>query len=160
MTNVSRMEQELADALGLAQAVRAATQHARGRTDDAKVTKRLQRIDSELDELQERVNAEVVADRGKRAKLTARSRSARERAFEAADGDAIDAVQEVVAASAHHLAQWIVLDRLANVAGDKPARKLAQLAIPLVEEHVESGLRACRRLAKQTAKSELSTAEA
>jgi len=160
MANVSRLDQELADALGLAQAVRAATQRARIGADDDKVAKRLSRIDSELDDLQEQVNEHVVADAGKRSQLTGRSRRTRDAETDGTGGDALDALQDVVSASAHLLAQWIVVDRLAKAAGDKDARRLAKFAIPLVEEHVEQALRACRRYAKRLAKADAAAATA
>ena len=153
MTETTRLQLELADALGATQAVRAAAAEAAARVPSGKVRRRLAAIDDELAVLQEDVNALVVAHPGTRGRLTGRSRRLREAeaATRTEDADALDALQALVAEAAYALAQWAVVRRLAKASGDKPARKLAKRALPIAEEHVEVALRCCDKAAKRQA---------
>jgi hypothetical protein len=157
MTDVSRLDQELADALGLVQAVRAAGADARERTTAKKVLRALEEIDAELDGLQVELNEIVVADRRKRPRLTRRSRGVKEaeagaRAERLAEADALDALQSLTAETAYALAHWQVVRRLAKVDGDKRTRKLAAAGLEMSERHFATALRCCDRVAKREAK--------
>ena len=151
VTDTTRLQLELADALGVTQAVRAAATDAAARVDGGKLRKRLTRIDADLAPLQEEVNALVVADRSARTRLTGRSRRLRdaETAARPDESDGLDALQALAAEAAYALSQWSVVRRLAKGAGDKPAAKLAKRALPLAEEHLETALRCCDRAAKR-----------
>lgn len=155
MTETTRLQMELADALGVTQAVRAAASEAAERAESGKLRKRLSAIDDELSDLQERVNAVVVADPATRGRLTGRSRRLRDAEtaggrFE--DADVLDALQALTAEAAYALSQWAVVRRLAKAEGDKAAAKLAKRALPLAEEHFEIALRSCDKAAKRQAK--------
>jgi hypothetical protein len=152
MTQTTRLDLELADALGLTQAVRAAAADAGTRVEGRKTRAALARIDAELAPLQEAVNERVVAGRDTRTRLTGRSRRMRDASEPAADLDAIDALQQLTADAAHALSQWQVVRRLAKAAGDKPARQLAGRALPLAEGHLAAALKAVDRVAKREAR--------
>ena len=151
VTDTTRLQLELADALGVVQAVRAAAADAAERVDGGKARKRLTAIDAELAPLQEQVNALVVSDPATRTRLTGRSRRLRDAETSARldEPDAIDALQALAAEAAYALSQWSVVRRLAKGAGDKPAAKLAKRALPLAEEHLETALRCCDKAAKR-----------
>ena len=157
MATTSRLEEELADALGLAQAVREAAGAARERLDGAKkLARRLAQLEVDLAALQERVNELVVEAPATRAALTARSRRLRDTERSAQEGrlagdDALDALQALAAEAAFALAQWTVVRRLAKAAGDKRARRLAKDALALAEEHLAVALEGVDRLAKRSA---------
>lgn len=163
MTQTTRLDLELADALGLVQAVRTAAADARERV-GGKLEHRLDQAEHDLAELQEALNALVVAAPGKRAALTRRAREARdtertaqrERVADAdADAiDAIDALQALASEAAYALAQWTVVRRLAKAEGHKQAGKLAKWARPAAREHLELALDGVDRLAKRPATSE------
>ncbi len=157
MTDVSRLDQELADALGLVQAVRAAGADARERCSAKKVVRRLEEIDAELDGLQVELNEIVVADRRKRPRLTRRSRGVKETEADAqaerlADADALDALQSLTAEAAYALAHWQVVRRLAKAEGDKRTRRLAAAGLEMSERHFATALKCCDRVAKREAK--------
>ena len=156
MTQTTRLEQELADALGLVQSVRAAVADA-GAHIDGKLSKRLSFVDGQLADLQEQVN-ELVALKPapQRSVMIARSRRLRDVEREAQaertdSPDALDAVQALAAEAAFALAQWKVVARLAKAMGDKPARKLAKTALPMAEAHLVFALDGVDRLAKREA---------
>jgi hypothetical protein len=156
MTQTTRLEQELADALGLVQSVRAAVAEAGARI-DGKFAKRLARVDGQLADLQEQVN-ELVAltPAPRRSALTARSRRLRDVERGALDErtespDALDAVQALAGETAFALAQWKVVARLAKATGDKRVRKLAQAALPVAEAHLVFALDGVDRMAKREA---------
>lgn len=156
MTDPSRLELELADALGLTQAVRAAAADAASRVSSGKVRTTLARIDTQLATLQEDVNALVVAS-GARGRLTGRSARLRDTEAGAQDGrldgaDGLDALQALAAETAYALVQWQVVRRLAKAEGHKRARKLAARAVPIANGHLEATLKACDKVAKKTAK--------
>ena len=156
MAQTSRLEQELADALGVTQAVRAAATAARAQDGTGrKLGRRLAEVESELAVLQERVNELVVASPATRTALTARSRRLRDTERTAqegrVDGDALDALQALAAEAAFALAQWTVVRRLARAAGHKPARRLAKLAVPAAEQHLAVALEGVDRVAKRRA---------
>jgi hypothetical protein len=156
VADVTRLEQELADALGLAQAVRTAAAEARALVPYPKVRARLEAIEDDVAALQERVNAIVVADAAKRTPLIDRSRRVREAqagaTAERPGGDALDALQALAAEAAYALAQWKVVRPLARAAGDERVAKLARRGIRCAERHLELTLDACRRVAKREAK--------
>jgi hypothetical protein len=154
MRHVSRLDQELADALGTTQAVRAAVAAARARVDGGgKLQRSLEELDGELADLQEQVNAFVVEDRGKRGTLTRRSRLRRDAESALGDeADGLDALQLLAGEAAHALAQWKVVKPLAKASGGKAERALVKRALPLAEAHLELALRACGKLAKREAK--------
>jgi Skp family chaperone for outer membrane proteins len=147
---VSRLDQELADALGLAQAVRHAAAGAQGRGAPAKLEARLAGIERELAALQEELNALVVADRTKRGSLTGRSRRLREAEERrvAGDADLLDALQALAADAAHAAAQWRVVRALAKASGDREVRRIAKRALPAAEAHLDLALDACSKVAK------------
>lgn len=158
MTQPSRLSTELADALGLTQAVRAAAADAASRAPGRKVRARLGSLDPELARLQERVNALVVAGPpAERARLAARSRRLRDSEADAQEGrpddaDALDAVQALVGETAFALSQWRVVRRLAKAAGDKPARKLAKEAVAVSRVQLEVALDCADRVVRRQAK--------
>ena len=156
MTETTRLELELADALGVTQAARAAAADAAAHVGSAKLTKKLRAFDADLADVQEAVNALVVANPRARARLTARSRRLRDVEGSAQDGrlngaDGLDALQALAAEAAYALVQWKVVRRLAKAAGDDAARALAKRAEPLAEELLAFALKACDRLAKEQA---------
>lgn len=160
MTEPTRLELELADALGATQAVRAAAADARERVTagakqrpGAKQRRRLERLETELADLQDEVNALVVSDLANRTALTGRSRRLRDTSGERLpdDADGIDALQTLAGEAAYALAQWQVVRRLARADGDARARKLARRALPLAEGHLKVALKAVDRLAKREA---------
>jgi hypothetical protein len=150
---VSRLDQELADALGLAQAVRHAAAGAQGRGAPPKLEARLAGIERELAGLQEELNALVVADRAKRGSLTGRSRRLREAEERrvADDADVLDALQALAADAAHAVAQWRVVRALAKASGDREVRRIAKRALPAAEAHLGLALDACSKVAKAQA---------
>ncbi len=150
---VSRLDQELADALGLAQAVRHAAAAARSHGPPPKLEARLVAVERELAGLQEELNALVVADRAKRGALTGRSRRLRDAAERraSADADLLDALQALAADAAHAVAQWRVVRALAKAAGDREARRIAKRALPAAEAHLDLALGACAKVAKAQA---------
>ena len=154
MTTTSRLDLELADALGLTQSVRAAATDAAERVSGGKLRRRLEQIDAELAPLQESINELVVADPERRSRLTARSARLRDTADAVREDeatDAIDALQRLAAESAHALAQWQVVRRLAKAGGRKDARRLAKQAMPLAERHLQVALKCVDRAAKREA---------
>ena len=157
MTTPTRLDMELADALGLVQAARSAATTAGGRDVGGKTRTRLARLDGELAGLQEQVNALVVADPAARTRLTGRSRRLRDAELTAhGDGaaptDGLDALEALVGETAQGLAQWRVIRRLAKAEGRKDVRRLAKSALPLAEQHLEVALACTDRAAKRAAK--------
>lgn len=157
MADTTRLDRELADALGLAQAVRTAASTARDHLGDGgKLARRLASIDAELAQVQERVNEAVVGSPRKRAVLTARARRLRDaeattRGDHPTDADALDAMQALVAEAAYAVAQWTVVRRLAKAYGAGEARKLAKWALPLAEQHLQVALEGVDKVAKRQA---------
>lgn len=157
MTETTRLELELADALGLTQAVRAAAADAAAHVSGGKLAAKLSAIDADLADIQEEVNAIVVENPRSRAQLTRRSRLARDTETDAQGGrldgaDGLDALQALAAEAAYALVQWKVVRRLAKGFGDDRARALAKRAEPLAEEHLALAIKACDKVAKQQAK--------
>jgi hypothetical protein len=162
MTETTRLDLELADALGLTQAVRAAAADAAARVHGDKLWRRLATIDADLAPLQEQLNELVVADPHTRTQLTRRSLRVREaETDDLRDGaDPTDALQALAAATAAAVAQWQVVRRLAKADGHRAARKLANHALPLAEEHLAMALKCGDRVAKRAAEQPASPASA
>ncbi|HWT94773.1 MAG TPA: hypothetical protein VN238_17385 [Solirubrobacteraceae bacterium] len=157
MTETTRLELELADALGLTQAVRAAAADAAAHVDAEKLAAKLRAIDADLADIQEEVNAIVVENPRARSQLTRRSRLLRDTETGAQGGrldgaDGLDALQALAAEAAYALVQWKVVRRLAKGVGDDRARALAKRAEPLAQEHLDLAITACDKIAKKQAK--------
>jgi hypothetical protein len=152
MTDVSRLDQEMADALGLAQAVRRSAADARDRGAPGKLDARLAEIQTQVAALQERLNELVVADPAKRGRLVGRSRRQRESEGRLPDdADLLDSLQALAADAAHAVAQWRVVAELAKASGDKETRKLVKRTLPAAEDHLELALKACTKVARRQA---------
>ena len=157
MADTTRLDRELADALGLAQSVRATALSAGEHIDpDSKLARRLSVVDDDLAQMQERANEVVVASPRKRAVLTARARRLRDAQSAAgrdrpSDADALDTLQALVAETAYAVAQWVVVRRLAKAYGAEDIRRLAKWAHPLAERHLELALEGVDKVAKRQA---------
>lgn len=152
MSEIRRIDQELADALGLAQRIRTSVAEAIDRDPRPKLARRLALVDADVGALQERLNAVVVADPEKRARLTSRARTLRDAEERLGpDADLLDALQALSADAAYAVAQWRVLKPLAKAAKDAEARVLVKDALPASERQLAFALDACVKQARRAA---------
>lgn len=152
MSEIRRVDQEIADLLGLVQRLRVDVTAVTQADAPAKLGRRLAKADAELASLQERLNLAVVADPEKRARLMSRSRGLRD-AEEGTgrEGDLLDALQALSADAAHAVASWRVVKPLAKAAKDAEARALVKMGLPAAEDLLSLGLEACAKQAKREA---------
>lgn len=142
MTQLTALEEALAEALGLARAARDATARARRGVSDSDVARTLSAIRAESAEMARRIDEVVAARDGTktaiRARARTRAREAREGMSEWVRGDIrpVRGVEGLAVAEATELASLDILGGLGLAAGDAAVVALVEWALPLQRRHV------------------------
>jgi hypothetical protein len=157
VTEPTRTELKIAEALGLAQATRAIAEAVSELAVDGKVRRQVRDICDAWALWQERLNELVVEKSAGREVLLSRAAEIRDlhrRTAEdrIASGDELDGLEALAGLAAQDVAHWRIVREMAGAQGDKKAHKLAEQALPGSKRQLKATIKACGQQAKAVAK--------
>jgi predicted Rossmann-fold nucleotide-binding protein len=155
MTELTHLDEKLAEVLGLAQAAQTATKKVATlarREKDTELLELLQRMGDEASKVEQRCD---VAAGSRDGVKTAIVKEARETKAEVngfmktylEDAEALDGLEFLSMAEAGELAHWEILAKLNETANDAEIDKIVKFALPLQQAHVDAVREQSLRLA-------------
>lgn len=155
MTELTHLDEKLAEVLGLAQAAQAATKKVATlarQEKDTELLEMLRRMGDEASNVEQRCDAATNSRDGVK---TAIAKKARETKAEVngfmktylEDAEALDGLEFLSMAEAGELAHWEILAKLNETANDAEIDKIVKFALPLQQTHVDAVREQSLRLA-------------
>jgi hypothetical protein len=143
MAELTVLEEKLAEVIGLAMAAQGATEKIGGLTDDGELAGKLDQMNQEASETEQR--ATQLADQldGKKTAVLDKARETKSEATEMMatylgdDADALDGFEFLTMAEAGEVGHWAVLGKLNERAGDQRLQELVEWALPIQRRHFE-----------------------
>jgi hypothetical protein len=142
MAELTVLEEKLAEVIGLAMAAQGATEKVGGLTDDGELSQKLEQMNEEARETEER-GTEIAGERdGKKTALLDKAKETKQEATEmmstylGEDADALDGFEFLTMAEAGEVGHWAVLRKLNERAGDESLQGLIEWALPIQERHL------------------------
>jgi hypothetical protein len=143
MAELTVLEEKLAEVIGLAMAAQGATEKIGGLTDDGELAGKLDQMNQEASETEQR--ATQLADQldGKKTAVLDKARETKSEATEMMatylgnDADALDGFEFLTMAEAGEVGHWAVLGKLNERAGDQRLQELVEWALPIQQRHFE-----------------------
>jgi hypothetical protein len=143
MAELTVLEEKLAEVIGLAMAAQGATEKIGGLTDDGELSEKLEQMNEEARETEQR--GTKLADQldGKKTAVLEKARETKGEATEMMstylgdDADALDGFEFLTMAEAGEVGHWSVLRKLNDRAGDQRLQELVDWALPIQERHFE-----------------------
>lgn len=150
-----KIDEKLAEVLGLARAARTATTTVAGLPEVGSRRALLEEMGREAEETAAR--CEAVASRmegraaaiAEKAKETADEGTEMMRTYLGDDADALDGFEFLVMAEASELGHWAVLREMNRTAGDRAIQELTDFAVPVQERHCRLTLETCLAIAAE-----------
>jgi DNA anti-recombination protein RmuC len=155
MSELTHLDEKLAEVLGLAQAARAATKKVATlarKENDAELRELLEQMGEEAAEVEERCDLAASSRDGVK---TAIANKARETKAEVSDfmktyledAEALDGLEFLSMAEAGELVHWEILAKLNETANDSEIARVVEFALPLQQGHVDAVREQSLRLA-------------
>ncbi|HZA58883.1 MAG TPA: hypothetical protein VE523_06830 [Solirubrobacterales bacterium] len=141
MAELTKLEEKLAEVIGLAQAAQTATEKVERMVEDQELAAQLQRQREEAAETEQRGVQLADARDGKKtaildkAQETKREASDMMNTYLGGDSDALDGFEFLTMAEAGEVGHWEVLGKLNESAGEEQVRELVDWALPIQERH-------------------------
>ena len=157
MADLTPLDEKLAEVLGLAQAAQTVTETVSRMEDAEEFASELERMGEQAAETERRTDALIDGLEGKK---TAIRDMARETKGEATDmmktyledeEEALDGFEFLSMSEAGELCHWEIVETMAEKAGDADVHALAQWAVGVQREHVETVRSASLKLAVKEA---------
>jgi len=143
MAELTVLEEKLAEVIGLAMAAQGATEKIGGLTDDGELSEKLERMNEEAHETEQRGTQMADQLDGKKTAVLDKARETKSEATEMMstylgdDADALDGFEFLTMAEAGEVGHWSVLRKLNERAGDQRLQELVDWALPIQERHFE-----------------------
>jgi hypothetical protein len=143
MAELTVLEEKLAEVIGLAMAAQGATEKIGGLTDDGELAEKLEQMNEEARETEERGTQLAGELDGKKTAVLDKARETKGEATEMMstylgdDADALDGFEFLTMAEAGEVGHWSVLRKLNEQAGDQRLQELIDWALPIQERHFE-----------------------
>jgi hypothetical protein len=143
MAELTVLEEKLAEVIGLAMAAQGATEKIGGLTDDGELAEKLEQMNEEARETEERGTQLAGELDGKKTAVLDKARATKGEATEMMstylgdDADALDGFEFLTMAEAGEVGHWSVLRKLNEQAGDQRLQELIDWALPIQERHFE-----------------------
>ena len=141
MAELTKLEEKLAEVIGLAQAAQTATEKVERMVEDQELAAQLQRQREEAAETEQRGVQLADARDGKKtaildkAQETKREASDMMNTYLGGDSDALDGFEFLTMAEAGEVGHWEILGKLNESAGEEQVRELVDWALPIQERH-------------------------
>ena len=141
MAELTKLEEKLAEVVGLAMAAQAATERVLKLADDSQVSAALEQMNSEAAETEERGTSIVDTMEGRKTAILEEARSTKAKASDMLstylddDADDLDGFEFLTMAEAGEVGHWSVLSQMAEKAGSAEVLALAEWALPIQKRH-------------------------
>jgi hypothetical protein len=143
MAEITKLDEKLAEVIGLAMAAQGSTEKVKGLLDGNRgLARDLTRMAKEAAEAEKRAT-EVAAARGKKSAILKEARSVRKKANEmmrdylVRGSDGLDGFEFLTMAEAGEVGHWMVLGELGKKAGDREIRDLVRWQLPVQKQHLK-----------------------
>jgi hypothetical protein len=143
MAELTVLEEKLAEVIGLAMAAQGATEKIGGLTDDGELAEKLEQMNEEARETEERGTQLAGELDGKKTAVLDKARETKGEATEmmktylGGDADELDGFEFLTMAEAGELGHWEIVREMSRTTGDDAALELAEWAIPVQQRHAE-----------------------
>ncbi len=143
MADLTVLEEKLAEVIGLAMAAQGATDKVVGLTEDGELAEKLEHMNEEARETEERGTELAGELDGKKTAVLDKARETKAEATDMMstylgdDADALDGFEFLTMAEAGEVGHWSVLRTLNQQAGDQRLQELIDWALPIQERHFE-----------------------
>jgi hypothetical protein len=141
MAELTVLEEKLAEVIGLAMAAQGATEKVGGLTEDGELSQKLEQMNEEARQTEER-GTEIAGELdGKKTAVLEKAKETKSEATEmmstylGEDADALDGFEFLTMAEAGEVGHWAVLRKLNERAGDERLQGLIEWALPIQERH-------------------------
>jgi hypothetical protein len=141
MAELTKLEEKLAEVIGLAQAAQAATEKVERMVEDQELAAQLQRQREEAAETEQRGVQLADARDGKKTAILDKAQETKGEASDmmstylGGDSDALDGFEFLTMAEAGEVGHWEILGKLNESAGEEQVRELVDWALPIQERH-------------------------
>jgi hypothetical protein len=143
MAELTTLEEQLAEVIGLAKAAQEATQKVEGLVDDEELRGQLQRMREEAEETERRCTELADQRDGKKTAILEKAHETKNEAAEmmstylGSDADDLDGFEFLTMAEAGEVGHWEILGKLNEKAGEAEIRELVEWALPIQERHLK-----------------------
>jgi hypothetical protein len=153
MAELTKLDEKLAEVLGLAMAAKGATDKVKRLVEDDGVAGTLQRMHDEAAETEERCTAVASERDGRKTAILEKARETKAEAEEMMstylgdDAEGLDGFEFLTMAEAGEVGHWEVLGVLNQRAGDERVAALVDWALPIQQRHFSTVLDCSKSLA-------------
>lgn len=141
MAEITTLEEKLAEVTGLARAAKDLSEKVAGMVEDEEVSQKLERMQEEAAETEERCSAIIDQRDGKKTAILEKAQETKTEASEMADtylgedADGLDGLEFMTMAEAGEVGHWAILGKLNEKAGESEIAELVEWALPIQERH-------------------------
>ncbi len=142
MTEMSTVEEKLAEVTGLAQAAQGALEKVGPMIEDNGVSMSLDRMHEEAEETEQRCTSLIEQREGRKTAILDKARQTKQEATEMMKtylgngSDGLDGLEFMTMAEAGEVGHWEILGRLSERAGESELSELVDWALPIQERHL------------------------
>ena len=155
MAELTPLDEKLGEVLGLAQAAQEAAKHVEGMEDADEFSDQLGRMRSEAAETEKRTDGLVDGLEGKKTAIREKARETKSEAvgmmktYLEDEEEALDGFEFLSMAEAGELCHWEIVQTMADALSVDDVSRLADWAVGVQQEHVETVRTAYLELARQ-----------
>ena len=155
MAELTTLEEKLAEVTGLAMAAQGATEKVSGLVDDKELRQRLDQMNAEAKETEDRCTQLAEELNGKKTAVLEKARETKQEATEmmltylGSDAEGLDGFEFLVMAEAGEVGHWEVLGVLGQKAGKPDVQELVDWAIPIQQRHFRDAREGSLKLAAE-----------
>jgi hypothetical protein len=155
MAELTPLDEKLGEVLGLAQAAQDATKQVSGMEDAEDFDEQLERMRAEAEETERRTDGLVDSLDGKKTAIREKARETKSEAVDmmktylAGEDEALDGFEFLSMAEAGELCHWEIVRTMAGALSLEDVSELADWAVGVQREHVETVRTAYLELARQ-----------
>ena len=157
MAELTQIEEKLAEVMGLAQAAQGSTEKVGKLMEDEEIAGRLERMQQEAKETEERCAKLAETLDGKKTALQEKARETKQEAeammkdYLGDDADALDGLEFLIMAEAGELGHVEIVGAMNEEIGQADIRELVDWALPIQERHFKETRDSALKLAKAEA---------
>jgi len=162
MAELTKLDEKLAEVLGLAMAAQGATDKVKGLVDDDELKDTLGRMHDEAAETEERCTQVASELDGKKTAILEKARETKSEATDMMspylgdDAEGLDGFEFLTMAEAGEVGHWAILGKLNEKAGEQRITELVGWALPIQERHFSEVKEGSLKLAAEEDPSETS----